>query len=241
MRLGGDLVAVLRVELGVERAAVDADADRARRGPCTRWATVLMCSGRRMLPGLRRRQCDAGVEGLERPAVLVVDVGDDRHRRAGHDLRPGPRPPRPRCRCSARCRRRRRPGRRSAGSVPSTSAVLVVVIDCTVMGAPPPTATLPTMIWRVAAPSHQAIRVPDAAGGSSTARRAAVGRPGGARRSRVERAQADEHEAGRTPRRRRHAAWPCRPGRAGRRCGRGWPRRWRWRRGRRRRAGAAPG
>ena len=28
---------------------------------------------------------DAGVEGLERPAVLVVDVGDDRHRRAGHD------------------------------------------------------------------------------------------------------------------------------------------------------------
>jgi hypothetical protein len=33
--------------------------------------------------------------------------------------------------------------------VPSTSAVLVMVIDCTLTGAPPPTGTLPTMIWRV--------------------------------------------------------------------------------------------
>jgi hypothetical protein len=29
-----------------------------------------------------------------------------------------------------------------------TSAVRVVVIDCTDIGAPPPTGTLPTMIWR---------------------------------------------------------------------------------------------
>src|SRR5436853_1449973 len=33
--------------------------------------------------------------------------------------------------------------------VPLTSAVLVVVIDWTVTGAPPPTATEPTWIWRV--------------------------------------------------------------------------------------------
>jgi hypothetical protein len=30
-----------------------------------------------------------------------------------------------------------------------TSAVSVVVIDCTLTGAPPPTATEPTMIWRL--------------------------------------------------------------------------------------------
>ena len=34
-------------------------------------------------------------------------------------------------------------------SVVLTSAVSVVVIDCTEIGAPPPTSTLPTLIWRV--------------------------------------------------------------------------------------------
>src|SRR3954454_25349036 len=34
-------------------------------------------------------------------------------------------------------------------SVALTSAVSVVVIDCTLTGAPPPTGTLPTMIWRL--------------------------------------------------------------------------------------------
>ena len=33
-------------------------------------------------------------------------------------------------------------------SVALMSAVSVVVIDCTEIGAPPPTATLPTLIWR---------------------------------------------------------------------------------------------
>src|SRR5665213_3914172 len=33
--------------------------------------------------------------------------------------------------------------------VPATSAVSVLVIDCTTIGAPPPTATLPTMTWVV--------------------------------------------------------------------------------------------
>jgi len=31
----------------------------------------------------------------------------------------------------------------------ATSAVSVLVIDCTTTGAPPPTATPPTMTWRV--------------------------------------------------------------------------------------------
>ena len=34
-------------------------------------------------------------------------------------------------------------------SVALTSAVSVVVIDCTLIGASPPTSTLPTLIWRV--------------------------------------------------------------------------------------------
>src|SRR5436189_4332460 len=34
-------------------------------------------------------------------------------------------------------------------TVPSISAVSVLVIDCTTIGAPPPTATLPTMTWVV--------------------------------------------------------------------------------------------
>src|SRR6186997_2129907 len=33
--------------------------------------------------------------------------------------------------------------------VPAISAVSVLVIDCTTIGAPPPTATLPTMTWVV--------------------------------------------------------------------------------------------
>src|ERR1035438_2025593 len=44
------------------------------------------------------------------------------------------------------------PARDSAATwaiVPSMSAVSVLVIDCTTIGAPPPTATLPTMTWVV--------------------------------------------------------------------------------------------
>ena len=50
-------------------------------------ATALMCSGLRMLPGLSRSPCDARLHRRERELVLEVDVGDDRHRRAGDDLR----------------------------------------------------------------------------------------------------------------------------------------------------------
>src|SRR6202022_1513837 len=44
------------------------------------------------------------------------------------------------------------PARASAAicaTVPATSAVSVLVIDCTTIGAPPPTATLPTLTWVV--------------------------------------------------------------------------------------------
>src|SRR3954451_17665217 len=37
----------------------------------------------------------------------------------------------------------------TCSTVPLMSAVSVLVIDCTTMGAPPPTATLPTMTWVV--------------------------------------------------------------------------------------------
>src|SRR5580692_3332961 len=37
----------------------------------------------------------------------------------------------------------------TCATVPATSAVSVLVIDCTTIGAPPPTATLPTMTWVV--------------------------------------------------------------------------------------------
>ena len=85
-----------------------------RRGPWLRVATSLMCSGLRMLPGFRRSACTPASDRGERELVLEVDVGDDRHRRARHDLRERrPRPP-PRCTCSARCRRRPRRARRSA-------------------------------------------------------------------------------------------------------------------------------
>src|SRR4051812_30042750 len=37
----------------------------------------------------------------------------------------------------------------TCATVPSISAVAVLVIDCTTIGAPPPTAILPTMTWVV--------------------------------------------------------------------------------------------
>ena len=94
----------------------------------------------------------AGVDRGEHVLGLEVDVGDDRDLRLARDLPAA---------------RRRRPGTGTATrtiwqpvavssaiccSVAFTSAVSVVVIDCTDTGAPPPTGTaclpLPTMIWR---------------------------------------------------------------------------------------------
>ena len=146
--LGRDLAAVLLVELGVERAAVDADADGH--------APVLGLGGHGLdvlgLADVARVEPQAVRRRPRARRAPACTGGGCRRRSApasGGRCGPGPRRPRARCRCSARCRSRRRPGRRSAASVPSTSAVLVIVIDCTVIGAPPPTGTSPTMIWRV--------------------------------------------------------------------------------------------
>ena len=83
--LGGDLAAVLLVQPLVERAAVDADADRH--------APVLGLAGDELdvlgpldVAGVEPQAVHAGLEGGERHPVVVVDVGHDRHRRAGHDV-----------------------------------------------------------------------------------------------------------------------------------------------------------
>ena len=84
-RLGGD-AAVRLGDVGVEAAGVHADADREaavlgllRDGLDLRGlADVAGVEPQALHPRLHRR---------EREAVLEVDVGDDRHRRAGHDLR----------------------------------------------------------------------------------------------------------------------------------------------------------
>ena len=83
--LGGDPPAVLLVELRVERPAVHPDADGQ--------APVAGLGGHRLdvlgatdVARVEAQAVHPGLHGLERPAVLVVDVGDDRDRRPGHDL-----------------------------------------------------------------------------------------------------------------------------------------------------------
>ena len=49
---------------------------------------------------------------------------------------------------------------RTCERVAAASAVRVVVIDWTAMGAPPPTGTRPTRIWRVRRRSAMAGRLP---------------------------------------------------------------------------------
>ena len=77
-------------------------------------ATSLMCSGLRMLPGLRRSACTPASIAAERELVLEVDVGDDRHAASAARSARGRSPLLPRCTCSGRCRSRPRPARRSA-------------------------------------------------------------------------------------------------------------------------------
>ncbi len=83
-RLGGDPVAVLAVQVGVQRPPVDPDADRH--------APVLGLPGDGLdvvgvldVAGVEAQAVDARLEGLEGPPVLVVDVGHDRHGRTGDD------------------------------------------------------------------------------------------------------------------------------------------------------------
>src|SRR3546814_20232501 len=87
--LGCDLAAVLVVEGGIEAAAVHADADRHapvlglhRHG--------LDVPGLADVPGVEAQAVDAGLQRLEGTAVLVVDVGADRHRRTRDDAGQAP-------------------------------------------------------------------------------------------------------------------------------------------------------
>ena len=83
-RLGRD-AAVLLVQRRVERAAVDADADRHL--PVARLAgDGLDVLGLADVARVEAQAVHAGLHRGQRHPVLVVDVGDDRHRRAGHDL-----------------------------------------------------------------------------------------------------------------------------------------------------------
>ena len=83
-RLGGD-AAVALGHRGIERTRVHADADRdaARLGLGRDELDVL---GLADVAGVQAQRLHAGFERAERELVLEVDVGDDRHRRAGHDL-----------------------------------------------------------------------------------------------------------------------------------------------------------
>ena len=84
-RLGRDAT-VLLVQAVVERAAVDADPDRdaAVAGLGRHRLDVL---GPADVAGVEAEAVHAGLERGQGHPVLVVDVGDDRHRRAGDDLR----------------------------------------------------------------------------------------------------------------------------------------------------------
>ena len=70
----------------VEAAGVHADADR--QAAVLRLARdELDVLGLADVAGVEPQPLDAGLHRGEREPVLEVDVGDDRHRRAGHDLR----------------------------------------------------------------------------------------------------------------------------------------------------------
>ena len=84
-RLGRD-AAVPLGHRGIERTRVHADADRhaARLGLGRDELDVL---GLADVARVEAQRLHAGLERAERELVLEVDVGDDRHRRARHDLR----------------------------------------------------------------------------------------------------------------------------------------------------------
>src|SRR3954467_150176 len=116
------------------------------------WATSLMCSGRRMLPGLSRRQCTPASSAASANLYwwwmsATTGTGERGTIRAS---------PSAASRSLQVQRTMLGPARHHAylwASVPSTSAVFVIVIDCTDTGASPPTTTglvgWARVIWRV--------------------------------------------------------------------------------------------
>ena len=98
--------------------------------------------------GVEPQALDPRLQGGERHLVVEVDVGDDRHRRPGDDVGQ----PLGRLLLVAGAAHDVGPGggqRVDLGQGALDVGGLGVVIDCTEMGAPPPTATGPTWIWRV--------------------------------------------------------------------------------------------
>ena len=162
-----DLVEVGQLHLGPTRPGPRGWPRRsACRGPCRGPgvdpdadgdAAVLGLRGHlldlRLLAQVARvepQALDPRLEGGQRHLVVEVDVGDDRHRRAGHDLG------------QALGRRLlvagaahdvgagRRPARRSGRGCPRRRRSWWSSSTGPRPGVPPPTATAPTWIWRVA-------------------------------------------------------------------------------------------
>jgi hypothetical protein len=83
-RLGGVPQALL--EVARERSHVDADPDR-RPALQREFDDFLGLVRIGDVPGVQSQLGDAGIDRGEGHAVIEVDVGDDRHRRALHDVR----------------------------------------------------------------------------------------------------------------------------------------------------------
>ena len=142
-------LAVFLQKIAFERAGVDADPHRAAvvLGRLDDLAHPL---GRADIAGIDAQAGGAALGRLDRALVVEMDVGDDRHRRPARTI----------CFSASadswsgqETRTISAPARSSActcSTVALTSLVTVLVIDCTVIGASPPTGTLPTWILRQA-------------------------------------------------------------------------------------------
>ena len=78
--------AVLLVQVGMQRARVDPDADRDATVACLR-RDLLDLGLLPQVAGVESQALDTCLERSEGHLVMEVDVGHDRHRRAGDDVR----------------------------------------------------------------------------------------------------------------------------------------------------------
>jgi hypothetical protein len=140
-RLGAGL-AVFFEEVAFERAGIDADAHRAIV-ILRRLDHVAHPLHRADIAGVDAQAGGAAFGRLDRALVVEMDVGDDRHLHLPHDV--------------FQRQRRFLVGARDAHDIRAGAlqglhlldrrldvVVTVLVIDCTVIGASPPTGTLPT-------------------------------------------------------------------------------------------------
>ena len=141
-------LAVFLQQFLLQRAGVDADAHGAAM-VLGRLNDVADAVGRADIAGIDAQAGGARLGRLDAALVVKMDVGHERHlgTRARWSGRRRSIPRRGRRR--GRCRPRPLPADGSAPMVAAASDVGVLVIDWTVIGASPPTGTLPTMIWRL--------------------------------------------------------------------------------------------